>query len=348
MTHYRAYGFAIVSEITLPELQAISEASCAPNLHVRLGKSELPSARVQWVFRAELPGCEPWLSCGRTPDGYLIRLPGIADFSVTRDGREIVCCPTTMDDDRDRLRHLLLDVVIPLTSKLRGREALHATAVLTPRGVCAFIGPTGSGKSTVAACFLKAGYPVIADDCLLVYSRGRGIHAVPGYPGIRLCEDTFAALHASDGQCRRVGGHTTKLRWAPHAAVKSFSNDAQPLKRIYRLMRSQDADGTHVIPPSRLEPLSTRAAFMELVDATFRLDAVDRDMLTREFRFWERAALTVPMRRLWLDDDLNSLNAREAVLRDLVFGAKSQPRGAGYPTRGRSASTALANNRPRS
>jgi hypothetical protein len=316
-TVYLAYGLRIHSDIVLPELIVDSRPPRVGDLRVRLGRRSSPSDPIDVVFRLDSLTGEPALSCGRTAEGYLIRFTDVADFAVTLDGREIVCCPTTIHDDQGMLRHLLLDLVLPLTAKLRGREALHATAVRTPQGVCAFIGPTGSGKSTVAAGFLKAGYPVISDDCLLLYPHARGIDAVPAYPGLRLWEDTLSALREDKGLSRAVGPHTAKLRWQPRDAIESFSNDAQPLRRIYRLARARDASGTSGIPPSRLEPLTARAAFMELVDATFRLDAIDREMLTREFRFWEKVALTVPMRRLWLEDDLRSPIVRAAVLRDL-------------------------------
>ena len=313
---YLAYGLSIESEITLPELVTVSEPRRAHDLHVRLGRGpRSQSKHLRWVFRLDRPSGAPWLSCARAREGYLVRFAGIADFTVTFDGREIVCWPATREDD-DTLRHLLLDQVVPLTFKLRGREALHATAVRTPQGVCAFVGPTGSGKSTVAAGFLKAGYPVISDDCLILYSCAQRICAGPAYPGVRLWEDVLSAVD-DGGQLLPVGGHTAKQRWLPRGVRALFPTDVQPLKRIYRLMRPQGARQPHAIPASRLEPMSAREAFMELVDATFRIDAIDRDMLTREFRFWEYAALAVPMRWLWLENDPDSSRAREAVLEDL-------------------------------
>jgi hypothetical protein len=69
--------------------------------------------------------------------------------------------------------------------------------------------------------------------------------------------------------------------------------------------------------PRPLEVLTAREAFMELVAATFRLDVTDRSMLAREFHVFERVIRSVPMRRLWLTDDLFSETACKAVLEDL-------------------------------
>ncbi len=57
---------------------------------------------------------------------------------------------------------------------------------------------------------------------------------------------------------------------------------------------------------------------MELVSATFRLDNTDRDMLMREFQFWQSASLAVPMRRLWVGDDWWPSRMRESVLADIA------------------------------
>ena len=52
---------------------------------------------------------------------------------------------------------------------MHGRKALHASAVLTPAGVCAFAGPAGMGKSTLAvhlaAWLHDLGHRVVLADC---------------------------------------------------------------------------------------------------------------------------------------------------------------------------------------
>jgi hypothetical protein len=57
---------------------------------------------------------------------------------------------------------------------------LHASAVRTPRGVVAFCGDSGAGKSTIATGLSRRGYPVWADDALLLEVGARiGAIALP-------------------------------------------------------------------------------------------------------------------------------------------------------------------------
>jgi hypothetical protein len=310
---YFAYGLTIVTDLAFPELRAAPPGAC--DVRVRLATAaDRPFVGGTWVFKTQR------MACARTPAGYLIRFQDLADFALSTNGRDIVCGQTLESGDEVMLRHLVLDQILPLTFKLRGIEALHATAILTSSGVCAFLGPTGSGKSTVAAGFLKAGYPVMSDDCLPVFFRGDEPCAIPAYPGLRLCADAFAAFRENGDVVRPIGPHTAKQRWVPARAVDSFPTDAAPLKRIYRLVPGNQAPQLTGVGAAKLERLTARETLMELVDETFRLDPTDEAMLAEEFRFWERVALAVPARRLRIGRDLSSTEAREQVLEDLRAG----------------------------
>jgi len=314
---YLVYGLRIASDLPIPELASVSSRGSSPDIHVRFlgGRREYPED-LRWVFRCELDTGQLALRCARMREGYLVRFPGLADFLIGLDGRDITCCATTLDSGDDTLRHLVLDQVMPLNIKLQGRETLHATSVLTPHGVCAFIGPSGSGKSTIAAAFLNSGCPVLCDDCLLL-SCDDPVRVVTGYPGVRLWNDAFSALANGEGTLSPVASATRKRRWVHPLGREYFSHDDRPLKRIYRLMWPP-ADRRP--SPRPVESLTASEAFMELVAATFRLDITDRSVLAREFHVFERVTRSVPVRRLWLTDDLFSETAREAVLEDFREG----------------------------
>jgi hypothetical protein len=59
-------------------------------------------------------------------------------------------------------------IVLPWLLQALGYEMLHASAVRTQRGVVAFCGDSGAGKSTIATGLSRRGYPVWADDALLL------------------------------------------------------------------------------------------------------------------------------------------------------------------------------------
>jgi hypothetical protein len=67
---------------------------------------------------------------------------------------------------------VVLDSVLFTIALLRGYEALHAGAVAMPDGVMAIAAATGGGKSTLLAELLGRGPALMADDVLVLESRG--------------------------------------------------------------------------------------------------------------------------------------------------------------------------------
>ena len=318
---YRVYGLTLSSDAPVHELVPLAEAESEAESGVRVcfcsgrKKSFTPS---RWFMSWTLPTGELWLQCAKDGCGYLLRFPEIGDFFVDAEGREIICAPEP-ETPMETLRHLLLDQVLPLLLNLKGREALHATAILTPLGVCAFTGPAGTGKSTLAASFFRAGYPVLSDDCLVLEEDNGHILAIPAYPGLRLWEDTLESLGEDHNLSLPVAHYTSKKRLLLDSPVSDFPKGSYPLIRIYSLVRSDVNNGNISFSSTIIERLSLQVGFMELVQTVFRLDINDRSMLVRQFRFLERIVSRVPVRRLHVPNTFSSLpEVREAILADLA------------------------------
>ncbi|MGB8411339.1 MAG: hypothetical protein WCE23_00785 [Candidatus Binatus sp.] len=247
----------------------------------------------------------------------MLSFPNLADFVIDRSGSRVVCCNASSDASLETIRHLLIDQVLALIVNLRGREALHATAVATRNGICAFTGLAGSGKSTLAASFVLSGYPLVCDDCLAVVER-KTIMALPGYPGLRLWDDSIRALGASSRNLKPVAHYTTKSRWQDHSRRADFCSTTRRLTRIYLLEREQSSIHS---APTLIEDLGLRDALMGLVKAAYRFDITDTAMLKRQFHFLSRVAEQVPVKRLVMPDDFSALaEVRQAVLCDLSEG----------------------------
>lgn len=315
---YRAYGLTLASDTPLPELISVPRGQPDRSPHLRVRLSRRPRRRPtpsRWFMSWTHPAGARWLACARDAGGYLLRFPDLADFSVDVHGREIVC-HAGRGTPGETLRHLLLDQVLPLVLNLRGRDALHATAVLTPRGACAFTGPTGAGKSTLAASFLLAGYPVLSDDCLVLGEDAGRIVATPAYPGLRLWGDALAALGQARVRSRPVAHYTSKLRLRhgrTHRVAARY-----PVVRVYALVPPAGASVGGEPATPRIERLSRREGLVELIASAFRLDIADRAMLARQFCFLARVASRVPVRRLRIPHDFAALPAvRASILADL-------------------------------
>lgn len=328
---YRVSDLALTSALRLPELTPVPNHAITeePDILVHLAEERQRFPVVSdWFMTMKMPSGDPWLSCGVVTAGarsifsdrYLLRFPELADFLVDAKGREITC-QARSGTEPETLRHLLLNQVLPLVLNLRGRDALHATAVLTPDGVCAFAGQAGAGKSTLAASFLLAGYPVIGDDCLLLDERDTRVVAIPAYPGIRLWEDALEALYGACEGFPTVTHYAVKRRLFLPKQGEQFPTLPVPLARIYCLEGSIAEQGNDSVPPPSIRRLSRRDAFMHLLTCLFRFDIRDQAMLTRQFHFLDRLVARVPVRQLFVPRNFSSLPAvREAVLTDLRTG----------------------------
>jgi hypothetical protein len=313
---YRAYGLTIFCDLEIPELPPLRDLRSPGREHVNLhliGPRREIEEPAQWLNQSFDPDGTPWLYSAKIEGGYLLRFPGMADFTLDRAGHEVICAHAADGASETTLRHLAIDHVMPRVLNVLGIESLHATAVETANGACAFIGDAGAGKSTLAASFHLSGMHAFCDDCLVIRDEGGRIVATPAYPGVRLWKDSMEALLAFDEQGLPVAHYTSKSRMLSRTAA--FRADSLPLTRIYFLQRSTDRNGA-VAAPS-VTRISAAEAFPLLVGASFPLDLTDAAMLTRHFKLIVRIAATVQMRRLIIPNDFAALpSVREAVIAD--------------------------------
>ncbi len=86
-------------------------------------------------------------------------------------GADVLQCAAS-DPAEPSWWRVVLDSVLFTVALLRGYEALHAGAIATPDGVIAISAATGGGKSTLLAELLQRGLALMADDVLVLESRG--------------------------------------------------------------------------------------------------------------------------------------------------------------------------------
>lgn len=168
------------------------------------------------------------------PDGDALFLYGPhVRLHLSADHRELRCVVGRPEDFG--WQRVLLDTVLWSVSLLRGFELLHASAVQTRHGVLALIAPTGGGKSSLAAEFLRRGAALFADDIVALAQASGG--EVIAYPGPQLMNVPSAV--DPDGlpgavPLHRFGDET----WMN---LRSGPTDAQPLSCAVLVDRFPDA-----------------------------------------------------------------------------------------------------------
>lgn len=195
-----------------------------------------------------------WATFGRDGSALLLRFARTATFAVDNRTREIRCYPIGRARP-DALRLVLLNQLLPLLFGCE-RLVLHASAVATPAGAVAFVGRPGAGKSTIAAALARRGFPLIADDFLIIEQAAVIPHAIPSKVEPRLWPDSVTAL-LGGGRFPAVRRRSRKRRISPAAVAGVALADARtPIHQIY-VLPATDAEAV-----GRLKPQSALAALI--------------------------------------------------------------------------------------
>jgi hypothetical protein len=309
MPRYALAGLTVATEQAMPELPEAerSEADWFFEIAHKLSRERFTIPVHDTI---DSKGCT-WLVIRRQGNRYLLRFPGLADFVVSPSERRVACLPDT-GVDGSTVRHLLLDQVIPHILAMDGSLVLHASAVVVDEGAVAFAGPTGAGKSSLAASFASEGFLPLADDFLLLREHASGFSAVPSYPGLRLWPDSADLLAGQDYSLMPVAANSDKQRLAPRVVAEAPS--PHPLLAIAELGHAA-ADGAAAVNLARL---SRRQGFISIFEQTFRVERSGRARQVSELDRIARLAESTAVFGLRYPRDYERLaEVRSRILRAL-------------------------------
>ena len=230
-----------------------------------------------------------WTAFYRTNNGYLLRFPDLADFLVSADGKDVTAFPSE-ETDISTLEHLYINQLVPLALSRQGLPAFHASVVTVPGGAIAFLGRSGTGKSTLAASFALEGSAFLTDDGLLLEETENGYMALPSHASLRLWDDSVEAL--VDYELEHAGpvSYSDKSRLLAGEAL-SYCNEARPLLAAF-LLDSTKAESFLI---SDLDGSNRYRAWLE---NSFLLDIEDQALLAEHFDWTHRISSTVPTYKL--------------------------------------------------
>ena len=172
MYNYTAYSLEIQSELMLRPL-VINPIVAAADVSIRFG--QLPA---EGLSDAVITG----LYYQVKPGAFLLHVPHVSKFLVT-DGKEIIVEPAPNMDEHSLAAFLLGPCIAALLMQ-RDLFVLQGTVLKAEdkQGI-AIIGRSGTGKSTLAAAFLRKGYFLLSEDICAINTQ---MEVMPGFPQLSL------------------------------------------------------------------------------------------------------------------------------------------------------------------
>ena len=133
-----------------------------------------------------------------------------------------------------------------------GLLPLHAAAAGRNAQACAFIGPSGTGKSTTLLRAVAAGWTALAEDFVWIDPASSQVYGWDR--GLRLLPDSLKALPVALAQ-HHWKTHPDGKHWVPFEALEAFQgfeSKAVPLSRVAVLVRDSDRMSTWSACPRHL------------------------------------------------------------------------------------------------
>ncbi len=222
-------------------------------------------------FKANhLPDGSLWSELFKRGSRFIVRFPTFADFSLDPVLSVVECTPVP-GVAREVLDHFFNNAVVPLMWSARGGLALHASGISFEGRAIAFAGPSGRGKSTLAAFLTARGFPLICDDSLLLNMNSDTPEVYPGPDLLRLWEDS--ARHVFRSSTTSELPFTTKGRYQSSHRVTETSVS---LHSVY-FLTDQSCDAVDI------QPLKGTAGLLASLASSFVLDHTDRNVLQAQF-----------------------------------------------------------------
>jgi len=311
------YGLRVDAQFAFAAPLPRSRGKADIFLQPGLGASAREIAAFQHVYSSAYLHADgrPLFELHLAGDRELLRFNDRAEFLF--DGPRIGFRPIGAGNERD-VEALFLSAVMAYWLERAGVLALHASAAVLEGRAVAFLAPSGGGKSSLAASFAFAGWPILGDDILALTVGDSTISAAPAYPEIKLNPDTGRYhLGADFDRLRRYHPLAEKRCLSLTEGGLAFRSEPVPLGCLYVVAHREREEPRE---DAAIEPIARRDAVIEIVRSTYTPTLVEGVGLAA----WRLSRMTdlvrsVPVKRLAVPRGLDRLSeVREAVLADVV------------------------------
>jgi hypothetical protein len=198
----------------------------------------------EWAIGAPTP--EVWRerkgkvsATGYSVNGrHCIQVPRVATFHFSRGSHEVqaVGLPGV---SQERIEDAYRRIGLPLTLQALGTEVLHASAVLTSRGVIAFCAVSGVGKSTMAFALSQRGYQHWADDSVAIEPTPEMVRAISIPFKVRLKNEAaeFFRIELDSHLQRDIKSDATEVRSESLLALMLMQRAEPGVRRAVEILQ---------------------------------------------------------------------------------------------------------------
>lgn len=271
---YELHGLIVESDLTIAAAPSDSDPDVIIESHIAAFDPGVPDGH---LLAGDPDG--QWASLVDTDTGLIVHVPGVCRFTIDRSLARVGCTIAPAADP-GMAAILASGNLIATLLGLRGIGVLHASAVCFPdrqEAGIAIAGPSGMGKSTLAAMLCDAGAALISDDVLRLDET---LRCYRGGAHIRLRESAAALAGPASGPATPDG----RILVRPPVAA-----DRIPLRAVVLPRPSRDRSAVEV----RTLPAAEAAA--ELIRCSRIMGWRHRDAMRAQFELATRIAAAVPV-----------------------------------------------------
>jgi hypothetical protein len=242
-TNTTAFGLDIEATTRLSFLSGSSAVPTGRALSLSVHPNE--SARARWPSDGALicdeirPNGEVNFRIESHADaGYLISGPEYGAHLLSTDGHHLSCFPEAQP--AGAWQRLLVAQVLPFAALLRGLEVFHASAVVRKGQAVAFLGPSRSGKTSLALELCDRGASFFADDVLALEIRDGTLVANPGSPIAGVAREQRWDV----GEEHHPAGHVLAVNARERVVRMRGAAEPAPLSALFFIDRRADGPQT--------------------------------------------------------------------------------------------------------
>ncbi len=292
---YTFSGLLIHSEIHLPELLT---PTCENSFDVKIKNGVLPDS----LESSNKPN--RWMEV--RDNEVLLKIPDVACFLI-RAGNEIIIHKLAYASDAD-MRLYLLGSAFGALFLQRGDFPLHASVLKIGENAVAFVGESGTGKSTLAG-WLNRTYPLLSDDvCVIRFDVNNIPYAYPNVPRVKLRRDALEAFGVNTRGLQRDYTRNDKY----HLFVNErFHNHPIPIGCLNILEFSENLTSNLPI----FDPISAAESVCAIRDNTYRVEYISAMGLTRKhYLYCVRLARQIKVQRFLRSRGHNAMPCHQKIL----------------------------------